>query len=149
MIDPIKVLPFTDPVQNKICDHVYEKSTIEEEVKMYGFHGISFDCPGSFDFEKYKSKTFIDIILGGKKVKTQRQCWSGCINKVVNLDDLEPHRELKYEIERRKEKRQEDIATGASPKGQIFDKARRKGFAILCSNWNDTQDPYKRKEYMA
>ena len=52
-------------------------------------------------------------------------------------------------IERRKEKRQEDIAAGASHKGQIFDKARRKGFAILCSNWDDTHDPYKRKEYKA
>ena len=76
--------------------------------------------------------------------------WSGCINDILALEDLEPHHELKAEIERRKKKRIEDIKKDPQARGDIYRLAQRKQFTSAWSgeNWNETNDPYKRKEYL-
>ena len=49
MIDPINVLPLNDPVRNKVCDHIYEKAIIEQEIEKSKAENEFMACPGNFD----------------------------------------------------------------------------------------------------
>ena len=74
----------------------------------------------------------------------ERPQWN--IVKTVGLIDLEPDKELKAEIEQRKEKRSKDIAENPRIKGDRYWIAQRKGF--VTRDWSDSYDPYNREEYL-
>ena len=129
MIDPFTKLPISDPVHNKICGHFYEKKVIEGEIEQRKAQSEQVACPGTLDIDKCL------------KYETQRHPWSGCINKVVELADLEPHKELKAEIEHRKAKRKEEIALNPQRRGELYMLAQRKKLTFGPA-WYDTLDKY-------
>lgn len=134
MIDPYTKMPIQDPVRNKICGHYFDKASIEEVVEKGKAEGVQVVCRGTFDMEKHL------------KYETNQTAWSGCINTIVNISDLEPHKELKAEIERRKAKRKDEVAENPKRRGELYKLAQSKRLA-WGSDWNETSDPYKRKEY--
>ena len=145
MIDPINVLPISDPVQNKICSHIYEKATIVEKIQESVDGNFYMACPGKFDpswmvLNKYEVDRY-------DKYEMYVRPWSGCINDILALEDLEPHPQLKAEIERRKIKRIEDINNNHEVRGDIYRIAQSKKFTSG-TNWNESNDPYKRVEYL-
>ena len=129
LIDPFTKLPISDPVLNKICGHIYERKAVEGEIEQRKVHGEQVACPGALDMDKCL------------KYETLWHPWSGCINKIIDIADLEPHQELKEEIEQRKAKRKEEIEVNPQRRGDLYTFAQRKRLAFG-SDWNDTLDKY-------
>ena len=110
MLDPTSQMPLSDPVRNKICGHLYEKSYIEKLIKQ---------GPSDSKFKHVICPYTVNI---GK----EKDDWFGCTISPISLSDLEPDIAMKEEIDKRKEERKTQVENNPDLKGLIFRRADRK-----------------------
>ena len=134
MLDPTSQMPLSDPVRNKRCGHLYERSFMEERIKQGPSPGSKFKhikCPYAVNIGKNEAD------------------WFGCTVDPISLSDLEPDVHMKEEIDKKKEERRAVIERYPHLKLDLYKKARRIGlvgiserqfslflhFGFFPSNW--------------
>ena len=114
MLDPTSMLPMSYPVRNKKCGHRYEESYIKEYIKQEP----SPDSRVEHAHCTYAHVAHVPVCKGKEE-------WVGCTIDPISLDDLEPDRELKEEIDRRKEEMKKNLEEGFYNKGNLVEYAKR------------------------
>ena len=122
MLDPTSKMPLSDPVRNKVCGHLYERSYIEKLIK----EGPS-DSVLHSEYSKFKHVICPYTMNIGK----EEDNWFGCTIRPISLSDLEPDITMKEEIDRRKEKRKIEVENHPGLIGLIYKRAERKGLVRI------------------
>ena len=109
MLDPISQMPLSDPVRNKRCGHLYERSYMETLIRQ---------GPSNSKFKHVFCPYAVNI---------GNDYWFGCTTDPISLSDLEPDVAMKEEIDQRKDKRKMKVEKNPDLKGRLYQKADRKG----------------------